>query len=112
MLRTEEKMSKDMKTKVVQLFSPKDQHKLFLEQQIFEIEQGQEEIKKKFGQNLQTNIPAANVNVKQQLRQLKQDRYWFNAECPNEEVPMLSPCPPPPAPPAMLSKFLAGNSNI
>ena len=45
---------------------------------------------------------------------------------PNEEVPLLSPCPPPAAPPAMLSKnvggkfkylnrknseFLAGNSN-
>ena len=40
------------------------------------------------------------------------NQYWFNAECPNEEVPLLSPCPPAPAPPAMLSKFLAGNSNI
>ena len=49
-------------------------YKFFFEQQIFEIKQGQEEIKKKFDPNLQTNISAANFNIKQQL-----DRsYYFN----------------------------------
>ena len=37
---------------------------------------------------------------------------WFNAEMPIKEAPLLSPCPPPPPAPAMLSKMLAGNSNI
>ena len=39
-------------------------------------------------------------------------KFWFNAEMPIEEVPLLSPCPapPPPAPPApaMLSKNVGG----
>ena len=40
----------------------------------FKIKQGQAEIKKKLDQILQTNISAANFNIKQQL-----DRsYYFN----------------------------------
>ena len=37
--------------------------------------------------------------------------YWFNAEMPIEEVPMLSPCAPaPPAAAAMLSKIPDNNA--
>merc|ERR1719273_1394037 len=36
--------------------------------------------------------------------------YWFNAEMPIEEVPLLSPCAPAAAPAAMLSKIPGYNA--